>query len=91
MDNNELEFKALREMREINISIKELINQSSSIQRRYKQGVKLLQIELLKIEACLDDQVGLFPGTEPWNDQSPQLKALIANPILSNIPEDVRV
>jgi hypothetical protein len=84
------EFKALKEMREISIAMRELQNQASSIAKRYKQGIKTLEKESASIEACLDDG-GWISGTEPWDNQSPELRQLIADPQLKNIPEDVSV
>ena len=42
MTANDDELKALREMREINIAMRELSNQASAVSKRYKQGVKML-------------------------------------------------
>ena len=90
MTANDDELKALREMREINIAMRELSNQASAVSKRYKQGVKMLEKQFLSIEACLDDG-GCFPGTEPWKIQSPEIEKLIRNPVLANIPEDSSV
>lgn len=90
MDSNTYELKALREMREINIAMRELSNQASTVSKRYKQGVKMLERQFLTIESCLDDG-GCFPGTEPWEIQSPELLKLISDPVLANIPEDTSV
>ncbi len=61
-ENNEL--KALRFIREINIAIRELENQSSATSKRYKKGVKMLQREICSIEALQDDGA-IIEGTEP--------------------------
>jgi len=90
MDANTYELKALREMREINIAMRELSNQATAVSKRYKQGIKMLEKQFLSIESCLDDG-GCFPGTEPWAIQSEELIKLIRNPVLSNIPEDSSV
>tara|TARA_R110000796_G_scaffold16726_11_gene52153 strand:+ start:451 stop:720 length:270 start_codon:yes stop_codon:yes gene_type:complete len=85
--NENFELKALRCMREINIAIRDLENQSSVVSKRYKRGIKLLQTEICSIEASLDDG-GTIEGCEPWNVQSAELKTLIADPKLSSIAED---
>ena len=87
MHENEYELTALREMREINIAMRELSIQAGSVSKRYKQGIKMLEKQFLSIESCLDDG-GCFPGTEPWVIQGKELINLIKDPVLSNIPED---
>lgn len=90
MDANTYELKALREMREINIAMRELSNQATAVSKRYKQGIKMLEKHFFSIESCLDDG-GCLAGTEPWAMQSKELIQLITNPVISNIPEDSSV
>jgi hypothetical protein len=85
--NETNELKALRFIREINIAIRELENQSSATSKRYKKGVKMLQKEICSVEALLDDGA-IIEGTEPWVILTQQLRSLIFNPTLSNIEED---
>ena len=88
--NDNYELQALRAIREINLSIRELENQSAATSKRYKRGVKLLQSETTAIEASLDEG-GSIEGMEPWNIQGEKLSLLIANPILENIEDDYLV
>lgn len=85
--NENFELKALRAMREINIAIRDLENQSSAVAKRYKRGIKLLQSEILNIEGSLDEG-GTIEGCEPWNVQSAELRALISDPKLCNVSEE---
>ena len=84
--NDTYELQALRAIREINLSIRELENQAASTSKRYKRGVKLLQSETTAIEASLDEG-GAIEGMEPWNIQGEKLSLLIANPVLENIED----
>jgi len=88
--NDTYELQALRAIREINLSIRELENQAASTSKRYKRGVKLLQSETTAIEASLDEG-GAIEGMEPWNIQGEKLSLLIANPVLENIEDDYLV
>jgi len=88
--NDTYELQALRAIREINLSIRELENQAAATSKRYKRGVKLLQSETTAIEASLDEG-GAIEGMEPWNIQGEKLSLLIANPVLENIEDDYLV
>jgi len=82
------ELTALRDIREITISIRELEIQASAVSRRYKRGIKMLNSELLSIEQTLDEGGEGFNNMNPWDIRSKELKQLIAQPGLVNIPED---
>lgn len=82
------ELTALRDIREITISIRELEIQASAVSRRYKRGIKMLNSELLSIEQTLDEGGEGFDNMNPWDIRSEELKRLISVPGLVNIPED---
>jgi hypothetical protein len=82
------ELTALRDMREINLAIRDLQSQQAQISKRFKEGMKLLQKEFLTVESQLQDGNTEIDGTEPWNTRGEILQRLIANPTLENIPEE---
>lgn len=90
MDNS-TELVALRDLREINLAIRDLENQQAAVAKRYRRGIKLLEKEISSVEQMLDDEGIQIEGTEPWNIRIPELKSLIANPIIDAIPEDTSV
>jgi hypothetical protein len=83
-----LELKALRDIREITISIRELEAQASVVSKRYKKGIKMLETEILSIEQTLDEGAEGFDNMKPWDIRTEDLKRLISDPGLVNIPED---
>ena len=90
MDNS-TELVALRDLREINLAIRDLENQQAAVAKRYRRGIKLLEKEISSVEQTLDEGGVQIEGTEPWNARNPELKALIANPVIEAIPEDTSV
>lgn len=89
MDEN-TELTALRDMRDITFAIRDLENQLAAVSKRYKRGIKTLEREVAATEQALDEGVQI-DGCEPWNSRSDQLKALISNPTIENIEEDLKV
>jgi|TARA_E500000318_G_scaffold49525_1_gene46484 hypothetical protein len=89
--DKETELKALRDMRDITFAIRDLETQQAAVAKRYRRGIKSLQIELCSCEQGIEDGGMPMEGCEPWNTRSDNLKQLIANPVLSNIEEDVNV
>ena len=89
MDNTQ-ELNALRDLREVNIAIKDLELQQAQNSKNYKRGIRLLQREVALTESILDDG-GVMEGCESWKVRHEALKTLIDNPCLENIPEDTNV
>lgn len=85
------ELKALRDMRDIAFAIRDLETQQAVVTKRYRRGIKSLQIELASCEQAIEDEGISIEGCQPWEIRSEQLKRLIANPILTNIEEDTNV
>ena len=90
MDNS-TELTALRDLREINLAIRDLENQQTAVAKRYRRGIRLLEKEIALVEQTLDEGGVSIEGTEPWASRNPSLVLLTANPILENIPEDTSV
>ena len=90
MDGN-TELTALRDLRETSLAIRDLENQQAAVAKRYRRGILLLKKEIASTEQTLDEGSNLMTGTEPWTLRSPTISNLIANPILTNIPEDTSV
>jgi hypothetical protein len=84
------ELTALRDMRDITFAIRDLENQHAAVSKRYKRGIKILEREIAATEQTLAEGVQIN-GTEPWNSRSEQLKALILNPTIDNVEEDLKV
>ena len=84
---NAQELKALRDLREINLAIKDLELQSSNTSKNYKRGIRLLQKEASLTESQIDDG-GVMDGCESRNVRHANLKQLINNPCIENIPQD---
>jgi hypothetical protein len=82
------ELKALRDLREIDLAIRDIQSQQALVAKRFKEGIKLLQKEAYTVEAQLADQSESIKGAEAWNTRSPILRTLINDPRLENIPED---
>lgn len=89
MDNPQ-ELKALRDLREINLSIKELEQQQTIVSKNFKRGIRLLQKEASTTESQLDDG-GVMEGCESWTVRHEVLQKLISNPCIENIPQDNNV
>jgi len=88
IESNEL--LALRDLREINLAIKDLENQQSVVSKKFKLGIRLLQREASMTEGHLDDGC-VMQGCESWNVRHEKLKNLIDDPNLENIPDDTTV
>jgi len=88
-DNN-TELKALRDLREINLAIKDLETQASVVSKKFKLGVRLLQRESSITENHLEDGY-VMDGCESWNVRHEKIRNLINDPKLDNIPEDSSV
>lgn len=86
--DNLFELTALRDSREIQLSIRELENQAAAVSKRYKRGIKMLELELNTIDRILDEGGSQIEGCEPWEVRSKEMKHLISVPVLVNIPED---
>lgn len=82
------ELTALRDLREIDLAVRDIQNQQAMVAKRFKEGIKLLQKEAYTVEAQLADQTESINGAEAWNTRSPILRTLINDPRLENIPED---
>lgn len=85
------ELKALRDMRDIAFSIRDLETQQAAVARRYRRGIKMLQRELAACEQAIEDDSHMLEGCQPWEVRGEDVKRLIANPVLTNIEEDVNV
>ena len=91
MDNVKYELEALRDLREINLAIRDLENHQAAVAKRFRRGVRMLMKESNSSEHEMEKGEGLFVGTEPWVTRSKALTLLIADPVLTNIPEDTSV
>lgn len=82
------ELQALRDLREINLAIRDLQSQQAITSKRFKEGIKLLQNEAQIVESQLNDGTPTMDGTKAWETRNPILRNLINNPRLENIPEE---
>lgn len=78
------ELNTLRAIREINIAIRELQNQSAAISKRYKIGIRDLLSEIDTLERDLDEGLSI-DGIDPLATQGEYIKKLISDPSLENI------
>ena len=86
----QLELKVLRDLRDINLARKELEQLQAESNKKFKRGIKLLRNEAAVTESHIDDG-SVMEGCEAWNIRSPQIKELIDNPSIDNIPADNNV
>ena len=89
--NEKIELTALRDMRDIAFAIRDLETQQAAVAKRYRRGIRMLQRELAACEHDIEDDGHSFEGCHPWEVRGEDLKRLIANPVLTNIEEDVNV
>ena len=85
------ELTALRDMRDIAFAIRDLEIQQAAVARRYRRGIKMLQKEMASCEQAIEEEDITIEGCQPWEIRTEDLKRLIANPVLTNIEEDVNV
>lgn len=85
------ELTALRDMRDIAFAIRDLEIQQAAVARRYRRGIKMLQKEMASCEQAIEEEDITIEGCQPWKIRSEDLNKLIANPVLTNIEEDVNV
>jgi len=85
------ELTALRDMRDIAFAIRDLETQQAAVARRYRRGIKMLQKEMAACEQAIEDGEATIEGCQPWETRGEDIKRLIANPVLTNIEEDVNV
>lgn len=91
MTQPELELSTLRDYRDIDIAIRALESQAKAVAKRYRRGIELLHREQDSLDNLLDSGDDTFGGMSPQETRSQQLQQLIADPVLTNIPEETGV
>lgn len=86
MEKDKQELELLRDAREIDIARASLESQLSAITKRFKRGIRMLEAEKQTTTSNID--LLPLPGGSPIETRSEEMRALIANPSLANIPED---
>ena len=86
---NEHQAKVYRDLHEIDLARRELEANKAKATKRYNAGIKMLDREKLSVESSLHDEP--MEGMTPIETRSEELRTLIADPSLRNIPEDTDV
>jgi hypothetical protein len=81
------ELQLFKDLREIDIAIKQLETHAASVSKRFKRGIRMLLKEKLNVEKEIDSK----SVTSENATRSRALRRLIADPQLKHIPEDTNV
>lgn len=91
MDAQLIELQTLRDLREIDNSIRELQINSARVNKRFKRGIKILEAEKQSVENELNNGAATIAGSSCRETRSQELINLIADPQIENIPPDTTV
>lgn len=86
---NDYQAQVYRDLHEIDLAKRELESIKAKANKRYNTGIRMLEKEKLSVESSLFDNP--MPGMSPIETRSEEIKSLIADPSIKNIPEDTEV